>query len=83
MSTLDILTALIIPTVLAFWLANNPLGLDPSSLLQFLAWFLFALVWVGKWGQTFPKNRRMGETEMGRNGCFTDKKIIPFGIRYQ
>ena len=28
-----------------------------------------------KWGQTFPENRRLGETEMGRNGCITDKKI--------
>lgn len=27
------------------------------------------------WGQIFPKNRRMGETETRRNDCFADEKI--------
>jgi len=27
------------------------------------------------WGQTFPENRRLGETEIRRNDCFADEKI--------
>ena len=31
---------------------------------------------MGIWGQTFSKNRRLGETGTRRNGCFADEKVV-------
>jgi len=31
----------------------------------------------GKNGITLSKKRRLGDTEIRRNGCFADEKIVP------